>query len=58
MDSPRRTGPYVLVLLLLLQSFAAISVSANPTAGAVSTFDGGIAAPTVNLIEGQINTQL
>ena len=58
MDNPRRTGPYVLVLLLLLQSFAAISVSANPTAGAVSTFDGGSAAPTASVIEGQINTQI
>ena len=58
MDNPRRTGPYVLVLLLLLQSFAAISVSANPTAGVVSTFDGGIAAPTASVTEGQINTQI
>lgn len=58
MDNPRRTGPYVLVLLLLLQSFTAISVSANPTAGVVSTFDGGSAAPTASVTEGQINTQI
>ena len=59
MDQTGRTAPLLLVLLLLLQCFAAVTVSANPTGGMVGTFDGGNAAPTITVTGGQIdNTSL
>ena len=59
MDQTGRTAPLLLVLLLLLQCFAAVTVSANPTGGMVSTFDGGSAAPSITVTGGQIdNTSL
>ena len=58
MDQTGRTAPLLLVLLLLLQCFAAVTVSANPTGGTVSTFDGGQAAPSVSLTAGVVDTSM
>ena len=58
MDQTGRTAPLLLVLLLLLQCFAAVTVSANPAGGTVSTFDGGQAAPSVSLTAGVVDTSM
>ena len=58
MEHPNRTGPFLLVLLLLFQTVALSPAAANPTSGTVSTFDGGQASPTLTLTGGQIDTSL
>ena len=58
MVNATRTGPLLLVTLLLLQSFAVVLVAANPTGGTVSTFDGGQAASSVSLTAGLTDTSL
>jgi hypothetical protein len=58
METTRRAGPILLVLLLLFQSFAILSVSANPTGGTISTFDGGQANPSISTVAGQFDTSL
>jgi hypothetical protein len=45
MEHPNRTGPFLLVLLLLFQTVALMPAAANPTSGTVNTFDGGQASP-------------
>jgi len=49
MEHPNRTGPFLLVLLLLFQTVALMPAAANPTSGTVNTFDGGQASPTLTL---------
>ena len=58
MEHPNRTGSFLLVLLLLLQTVALMPAAANPTSGTVSTFNGGQASPTLTLTGGQIDTSL
>ena len=58
MNGAPRTASLLLVTLLLMQSFAVISVTANPTGGIVNTFDGGQATPSITLTAGQTNTGL
>ena len=58
MEHPNRTGSFLLVLLLLLQTVALMPAAANPTSGTVSTFDGGQASPTLTLTGGQVDTSL
>ena len=58
MNGAPRTASLLLVTLLLMQSFAVISVTANPTGGIVKTFDGGQATPSITLTPGQTNTGL
>ena len=58
MEHPNRTGPFLLVLLLLFQTVALMPAAANPTSGTVSTFDGGQASPTLTLTGGQVDTSL
>ena len=53
MAQTNRTAPCLLVLLLMLQCFAVIPVSGNPTGGMISTFDGGVAAPSFSVTAGQ-----
>ena len=57
-EHPNRTGPFLLVLLLLFQTVALMPAAANPTSGTVSTFDGGQASPTLTLTGGQVDTSL
>ena len=56
MAQTNRTAPCLLVLLLMLQCFAVIPVSGNPTGGVISTFDGGVAAPSISVTGGQTDT--
>ena len=58
MEHPNRTGPFLLVLLLLFQTVALMPAAANPTSGTVNTFDGGQASPTLTLTGGQVDTSL
>ena len=52
MDDARRTGPFLLVLLLLFQTMAMMPAAANPTGGTVNTFSNGQAQVSVSLIAG------
>ncbi len=58
MDDARRTGPFLLVLLLLFQTMAMMPVAANPTGGTVNTFSNGQAQVSVSLIAGTVDTSL
>ena len=58
MDDARRTGPFLLVLLLLFQTMAMMPAAANPTGGTVNTFSNGQAQVSVSLIAGTVDTSL
>ncbi len=58
MDDARRTGPFLLVLLLLFQTMAMIPAAANPTGGTVNTFSNGQAEASVALTAGTIDASL
>ena len=58
MDDARRTGPFLLVLLLLFQTVAMIPAAANPTGGTVNTFSNGQAQASVSLTAGTVDASL
>ena len=58
MALPNRTGPILLILLLLFQTVSLMPAAANPTSGSVNTFDGGQASPVLTLTGGQVDTSL
>lgn len=58
MDDARRTGPFLLVLLLVFQTMAMIPAAANPAGGNVNTFSNGQAQVSVSLTAGTVDASL